>query len=47
MKTAVAIPIARSPVFKSPEEVEAGSPLFLDMVDDARILCDPEGFLAT
>jgi len=40
------LPIALSPVFKSPEEVEAGSPLFLDMVDDARILCDPEGFLA-
>jgi predicted nucleotidyltransferase len=39
-------PIALSPVFKSPEEVEAGSPLFLDMVEDARILCDPEGFLA-
>jgi predicted nucleotidyltransferase len=40
------LPIALSPVFKSPEEVEAGSPLFLDMVDDARILRDPEGFLA-
>jgi predicted nucleotidyltransferase len=39
-------PIALSPVFKTPEEVEAGSPLFLDMVEDARILHDPEGFLA-
>ena len=38
--------IALSPVFKTPEEVEAGSPLFLDMVEDARILYDPEGFLA-
>jgi predicted nucleotidyltransferase len=38
-------PIALSPVFKSPEEVEAGSPLFLDMVEDARIIHDPEGFL--
>ena len=38
-------PIALSPVFKTPEEVEAGSPLYLDMVEDARILCDPEGFL--
>jgi hypothetical protein len=38
--------IALSPVFKTPEEVEAGSPLFLDMVEDARILHDPEGFLA-
>jgi predicted nucleotidyltransferase len=40
-------PIALSPIFKSPEEVEAGSPLFLDMVEDARILHDPEGFLAS
>ncbi|MBI4611272.1 MAG: nucleotidyltransferase domain-containing protein [Candidatus Rokubacteria bacterium] len=39
-------PIGLSPVFKTPEEVEAGSPLFLDMVEDARILYDPEGFLA-
>ena len=38
--------IALSPVFKTPEEVEAGSPLFLDLVEDARILYDPEGFLA-
>lgn len=38
--------IALSPVFKTPQEVEAGSPLFLDMVEDARILYDPEGFLA-
>jgi predicted nucleotidyltransferase len=37
--------VALSPVFKSPEEVEAGSPLFLDMVEDARLLYDPEGFL--
>ena len=38
-------PISISPVFKTPEEVERGSPLFLDMVEDARILHDPEGFL--
>lgn len=38
--------IALSPVFKTPEEVEAGSPLFLDMVEDARILYDPERFLS-
>jgi hypothetical protein len=37
--------IALSPVFKTPEEIEAGSPLFLDMVEDARILYDPEDFL--
>jgi predicted nucleotidyltransferase len=38
--------VALSPVFKTPEEVEAGSPLFLDMVDDARILHDEGNFLA-
>jgi predicted nucleotidyltransferase len=41
-----ALPIVLSPVIKTPDEVQAGSPLFLDMVDDARILWDPEGFLA-
>jgi uncharacterized protein len=38
--------IALSPVLKTPEEVEFGSPLFLDMVEDARILHDQDGFLA-
>ncbi len=38
--------IGLSPVFKTPGEVEAGSPLFLDMVEDARILYDPDEFLA-
>jgi hypothetical protein len=33
-----------SPVFKTPAEVEAGSPLFLDMIDDARLLHDTDGF---
>lgn len=33
-----------SPVFKTRAEVLAGSPLFLDMTDDARILYDREGF---
>lgn len=33
-----------SPVFKTPAEVCQGSPLFLDMVDDARILVDRENF---
>jgi predicted nucleotidyltransferase len=33
-----------SPVFKSPEELMQGTPLMLDMVEDARILYDPEGF---
>ncbi len=35
-----------SPIFKTPAEVIAGSPLFLDMLDDARILHDRDGFLA-
>jgi hypothetical protein len=39
-------PITLSPVFKTPAEVEHGSPLFLDLVEDARILYDPESFLA-
>lgn len=34
-----------SPVIKSPQEALSGSPLFLDMVDDAVILYDREDFL--
>lgn len=34
-----------SPVFKTPEEIESGSPLMLDMVEDARMLFDRGGFL--
>jgi predicted nucleotidyltransferase len=34
-----------SPVFKTPAEIEAGSPLLLDMIDDARLLIDRDGFL--
>ncbi len=33
-----------SPIFKTPEEVKKGSPLFLDMVEDARILYDKDDF---
>lgn len=33
-----------SPVFKTPDEVLAGSPLLLDMVEDARVLVDRDGF---
>jgi predicted nucleotidyltransferase len=33
-----------SPVFKTPEEVLAGSPLLLDMVEDARVLVDRDAF---
>lgn len=35
-----------SPVFKTPQEIAAGSPLLLDMTDDARVLVDREAFLA-
>ena len=35
-----------SPVFKTPDEILAGSPLLLDMTGDARILYDREGFFA-
>lgn len=35
-----------SPIFKTRYEVEAGSPLFLDMTEDARILYDKGNFLA-
>ncbi len=35
-----------SPIIKTPEEVEKGSPLFLDMVEDARILYDRDGFFS-
>ena len=33
-----------SPVFKTKEEVLRGSPLFLDMIDSAKILFDRDGF---
>ncbi len=33
-----------SPVFKTPEEAEVGSPLFLDMVEDALLLYDRDAF---
>ena len=33
-----------SPIFKTPEEVKRGSPLFLDMIYDAKILFDKGGF---
>ena len=35
-----------SPVFKTPEEARQGSALFLDMIDDARILFDRNGFFS-
>ena len=36
-----------SPVLKTPEEVSQGSLLFLDMVDDAKILLDGGEFFGT
>ncbi len=36
-----------SPVIKAPEEVLLGSPLMLDMTEDARLLYDPQGFMQT
>lgn len=36
-----------SPVFKTPEEVQIGSLLFLDLVTDARFLYDEDGFFET
>jgi hypothetical protein len=35
-----------SPIIKTPAEVIHGSPILLDMVEDARILFDREGFFA-
>ena len=34
-----------SPIFKTPLEVRAGSPLFFDMTEDARLLHDRDGFM--
>lgn len=39
-------PVSISPIFKTPQEVEAGSPLFLDMTQDALILFDRNDFFA-
>ncbi len=35
-----------SAIFKTPREVRRGSPLFLDMLDDGRLLFDRDGFFA-
>jgi len=35
-----------SAIFKTPQEAEYGSPLFLDMVEDARILYDKNAFFS-
>jgi len=36
-----------SPIFKTPMEVRAGSPLFFDMTEDARLLHDRDDFMVT
>ena len=33
-----------SPILKTPEEVQRGSPIYLDLVEDARLLFDRDGF---
>ncbi|GLI54292.1 nucleotidyltransferase domain-containing protein [Thermodesulfovibrio yellowstonii] len=38
------ISITLSPLFKTPEEVQTGSPLFLDMTENCKILFDREKF---
>lgn len=35
-----------SPILKTPQEAETGSPLFLDMLEDAKILYDKDQFFA-
>lgn len=35
-----------APIFKTPRELRLGTPLLLDMTEDARILHDPDGCLA-
>lgn len=37
--------IELSPVFRTPDELELGGLLYLDMTEDARILHDPQGVL--
>lgn len=36
-----------SPVFKTRSELDRGSPLFLDMVEDAQVLYDPQGVFSS
>jgi len=38
------IPLRLSPLFKTPDEVSLGSPLFLDMTEDVKILYDKGDF---
>lgn len=38
--------VSLSPVFKTPEEVRLGRPMFLDMVEDGRILFDRGAFMS-
>ncbi len=45
--TSMGFSIQLSPVFKSCDEAESGSPLFLDMVEDAEIVYDRFDFFST
>lgn len=38
---------ALSPVFKTPEEVKQGSPLFIEMTDGSQVLFDRDNFFAS
>lgn len=40
------IHVELSPVFKTPAEVRRGSPLFLDLTEDARLLFDRDDFFS-
>ncbi len=42
---AAGLEVELSPVIRLPEEVLRGSPLLLDMTEDARLLYDRQGFL--
>jgi predicted nucleotidyltransferase len=43
---AARVAVAWSLVTKTPDEARAHSPLYLDMVEDARLIVDREGFFA-
>ena len=42
---AVGLHTTFSPVIKTPHEAEVGGPLFLDMIEDAQVLYDRDGFI--
>jgi len=42
---AAGLSIELSPIFKTPEQAQLGSPLFLDMIDDGVILYDRDNWM--